>query len=550
MIKTENHHAFDVATAGLDVHLDLTVTDRETVVELLKYEDESARDDYALSALKVGVLAIRQACGVVDAQSIQEECQKFIDVVGETLNSHSESMSTQVGTLLAKYFDPSNGEFNQRLDRLIRRDGELESLLGKHLNGDGSSLTNTLEKHIGPNSPLLQMLSPDQRKGILAALKESLDLVLGEHGKSIVGQFSLDDKESALSRLVGEITEKNGVLRQDLAVDLEKIRKEFSLDNDEGALSRLVGRVERANRTILDEFSADNELSALNRMAKLLDSTNKNIDASLSLDQEQSPLSRLRREILGVIEGMGKANSEFQEQVRVSLESLKVRRAEAARSTTHGLDFQDVVGVFVQQQAQRLGDLFESTDDSAGAISRCKVGDFVVTLGQESAAPDARIVFEAKEDRSYTLKDALAELQKARENREAQVGVFVFSRETAPEGIEPLSRWGKDVVVVWDAEDPQTDFLFKAAISVARMITVQDRKVSEDVTADITEMQAAIDALCRDVGILDEIVKCASAAQNHCEKIVSKAGGLRKKIDANLAELQEHVQGLAEHSEK
>lgn len=550
MLKTEGHQAFDVATAGLDVHLDLTVTDRETVVELLKYEDESARDDYALSALKVGVLAIRQACGVVDAQSIQEECQKFIDVVGETLNSHSESMSTQVGTLLSKYFDPSNGEFNQRLDRLIRRDGELELLLGKHLNGDGSSLTNTLEKHIGPNSPLLQMLSPDQRKGILAALKESLDLVLGEHGKSIVGQFSLDDKESALSRLVGEITEKNGVLRQDLAVDLEKIRKEFSLDNDEGALSRLVGRVERANRTILDEFSADNELSALNRMAKLLDSTNKNIDASLSLDQEQSPLSRLRREILGVIEGMGKANSEFQEQVRVSLESLKVRRAEAARSTTHGLDFQDVVGVFVQQQAQRLGDLYESTDDSAGAISRCKIGDFVVTLGQESAAPDARIVFEAKEDRSYTLKDALAELQKARENREAQVGVFVFSRETAPEGIEPLSRWGKDVVVVWDAEDPQTDFLFKAAISVARMISVQDRKVSEDVTADITEMQAAIDALCRDVGILDEIVKCASAAQNHCEKIVSKAGGLKKKIDANLAELQEHVQGLAEHGTK
>ena len=544
MVATESNQAFDIATAGLDVHLDLTVTDRETVVELLKYEDESARDDYALSALKVGVLAIRQACGVVDAQSIQEECQKFIDVVGETLNTHSESMSTQVATLLAKYFDPSNGEFNQRLDRLIRRDGELESLLGKHLNGDGSSLTNTLEKHIGPNSPLLQMLSPDQKKGILAALKESLDLVLGEHGKSIVGQFSLDDKESALSRLVGEITEKNGVLRQDLAVDLETIRKEFSLDNDEGALSRLVGRVERANRTILNEFSADNELSALNRMAKLLDSTNKNIDASLSLDREQSPLSRLRREILAVMEGLGKANAEFQEQVRVSLECLKVRRAEAARSTTHGLDFQDVVGVFVEQQSQRLGDLYESTDDSTGALARCKIGDFVVTLGQESAAPNARIVFEAKKDRSYTLKDALAELQKARENRQAHVGVFVFSREAAPEGIEPLSRWDRDVVLVWDAEDPQTDIIFKAAISVARMIAVHDRKVTEEATADITEMKKAIDALCRDVGVLDEIVKCASAAQNHCEKIVSKAGGLKKKIDANLIALHEHVEAL------
>jgi hypothetical protein len=550
MTQTLDHKFTELTTSGLDVQLDLMVTDRETVIELLKYDEVPAREEFALSALKVGVLAIRQACGVVDAQSIKEECQKFVEVVGKTLTCHAESMSGKVENLLGKYFDPSSGEFNQRLDRLVRRDGELESLLGRHLNGDGSSLTNTLEKHIGPNSPLLQMLSPDQRKGILAALKESLDLVLGEHSKSIVGQFSLDDKESALSRLVGEITEKNGSLRQDLASDLETIRKEFSLDNDEGALSRLVNRVERANRTILDEFSADNELSALNKMAKLLESTNKSIDASLSLDQEQSPLSRLRREILTVIEGMSKANMEFQEQVRVSLESMKARRAEAARSTMHGLDFQKVVGAFVQQEAQRLGDLFESTEDTTGLIGRCKVGDFVVSLGHESAAPDSRIVFEAKEDRSYKLKDALAELQKARENRQAQVGVFVFSRETAPEGIEPLTRWDRDVVVVWDAEDPQTDFLLKAAISVARMIAVQDRRVTEEATADIAEMQAAIDALCRDVGILDEIVKCASAAQNHCEKIVSKAGGLKKKIDASLAELQTHVQGLADHGMK
>ena len=71
------------------------------------------------------------------------------------------------------------------------------------------------------------------------------------------------------ARLLGEVTEKNGVLRKDLVVDLDKIRKEFSLDNEDGVLSRLVARVEGANRTILNEFSADNELSALNKMAKL-----------------------------------------------------------------------------------------------------------------------------------------------------------------------------------------------------------------------------------------------------------------------------------------
>lgn len=52
MIKTENQNAFDRGVAGRDVRLDLTVTDRETVVELLKYDEESAREDYALSVLQ------------------------------------------------------------------------------------------------------------------------------------------------------------------------------------------------------------------------------------------------------------------------------------------------------------------------------------------------------------------------------------------------------------------------------------------------------------------------------------------------------------------
>ncbi len=443
----------------LEIKLDLTVRDRETVVELLKYDPPSARDEFALSALKVGVLAIRQACGVVDALSIQDECQKFVDVVGETLKDHAEMMTGQVEDILGKYFDPANGEFNQRLDRLVKRDGELESLLYKHVNGEGSTLTTTLEKHIGVGSPLLQLLSPDQRNGILAALKETIDLILDNHSKSLADQFSLDDKESALSRLVAEITEKNGGLRKELAGDLHTIRKEFSLDNEEGALSRLVNRVERANRMILNEFSSDNESSALNKMAHLLESTNKNIDARLSLDSDESPLSRLRREMLAVIEGISKTNSQFHEQVQVSLEAIKVRRAEASRSILHGFEFQHVLSSFVQHEAQRQGDVFESTDETTGIISRCKVGDFVVILGEDSAAPQARIVFEAKNDRSYNLKAALSELQKARENREAQVGVFVFSRSAAPDGIESLSRFGKDIVVIWDAEDPMTDIL-------------------------------------------------------------------------------------------
>ncbi|MFM7112937.1 MAG: hypothetical protein ACKO26_17500, partial [Planctomycetota bacterium] len=400
MIQKLSQQHDESISDSMEVRLDLTVTDREVVAELLKHDNLSEQSEFALSALKVGVLAIRQASGAVDAKSIHDECQRFVAEVGNTLTDHSKSMSGQVEKLLGKYFDPSNGEFQQRIDRLIRKDGELETILGKHLQGEKSSLASTLEEHVGNNSPLLQMLSPDQQKGILAAMKEPMDLVLTKQGKSILGQFSLDDQDSALSRLVRDITQKNGSLRTDLAEDFENIRKEFSLDNDEGALSRLVGKVERAHKTILNEFSADNEHSALSRMSTLLGTTNKNINDSLSLDLETSPLSRLRREILLVIEGMNKTNNEFQEQVRLSLEAMKVRKAESARSTTHGLDFQDAVGLFIRQESQRLGDMFEATKDTVGKVSRCKVGDHVVTLGEESAAPGARIVYESKQDKS------------------------------------------------------------------------------------------------------------------------------------------------------
>ena len=43
---------------------------------------------------------------------------------------------------------------------------------------------------------------------------------------------------------------------------------EFSLDRDDSALSRLLGRVEAANRQISSQFSLDDEHSALARMRR------------------------------------------------------------------------------------------------------------------------------------------------------------------------------------------------------------------------------------------------------------------------------------------
>src|SRR5437667_12118512 len=110
--------------------------------------------------------------------------------------------------------------------------------------------------------------------------------------------FSLDDKESALSRLVSELTGANGKLKEDLSENLEKVRAEFSLDNDQGALSRLVSRVEKAQQTIVKQFSGHDEGSVFSSMSRMPEATNYKVEASLKFDDENSLHYRLSWEIL------------------------------------------------------------------------------------------------------------------------------------------------------------------------------------------------------------------------------------------------------------
>ncbi len=535
----ENHVTQD------SIRLELDVTDPEVVTECSKYQVGDERNGFALSALRLGVLSLKQACGAIDQTVVRDEGERLLLSVRELLTNHTTKSMADLTTVLGKYFDSSNGELPQRLDRLLKRDGELETVLSRHLDGEASTLCRNLEAQVGDSSPLLRFLSPEDGQGFFASLNKTVQSSADVQKEQILRQFSLDDKESALSRLVAELTDTNGRLRKDFQDDLDRITREFSLDNEDGALSRLVGRVERAHRDIVHEFSPDNEQSVLSRISSLLEVTNQSIQASLTLDDENSPLSRLQRELLKVITELATGNQQFQMEMRTTLESFKARREEEARSTRHGLTFEDAVGEFVVREANRMNDVFEATGDQAGTIPRCKKGDLVITLGPDTVAPGERIVLEAKSDKSYDVSKGLAELQLAKQNRKAQVGIFVFSSETAPMGIEPVTRWGNDIAVVWDAEDANMDVYLKAAISIARAIVVQQRQHSEECTAEFAEMEKAIAAISREAGVLDDISRMANTVKNNGEKIVKTADRLKSKLDDQIEILTEHVTALA-----
>ena len=532
------------ATTTTPLTMALSVTDADCIAELRTRDEGPDRDSFALSALRVGLLAMRQAAGVVDRQAIRSEGDRLLETLRTSLQSHYERTTDDMGTLLEKYFDVNDGTLLQRIDRLVKKDGDLESVLSRYVDGETSSLSTSLERHLGADSPLLQILSTDRSKGLLAALNDVIKESVRTRNEAIIQEFTLDKEDSALARLVSRVTDENGKLRKEFASDIQQLRREFSLDNEEGSLCRLVRQVEQSRRAIVSEFAPDNEDSILWKIGNLLASTNESIRDSLTLDDDKSPLSRLKRELVGAVDELNKRNYEFHTEVREALAAITARRDEAKRSTRHGDQFHDAVGAFVDHESQRLNDLCELTGDTAGSISRCKKGDVVVTLGPESSAPDVRIVYEAKGDKSYTLKSALEELKTARDNRQAEIGVFVFARDAAPAGLDALNRFGSDIVVVWESEDPSTDVNLLAAHSIARFMAIEKMKSDAVKTGDRTAIESAVQSIFANVDALCDIQRLATTVKNNGDKIVSKAVKLESIVRDQLELIEQHASTL------
>lgn len=529
--------------------LKLVVTDPDVCSELQSRESVEEQNRYALSALRIGVQAMRQASGLIDAASVREEGTRVVQSMKEVLSDHTQSwMSEFLGTF-KNYFDPESGQLTQRIERLVKKDGDMDELLKRHVGEESSTVAQTLASHVGRSSPLFKMLSPDLANGLMASLRGVIQLALNSHREQIVKDFSLDDKSSALSRLVSEVTDANGRLRKGLSEDVSQVREEFSMDNENGALARLVNRVESAQKAINEQFSQDNEESAMSRMAKLLENVNGTVKDSLTLDDDKSPLSLLRRELLDVIGHLEKSNGEFQLELRETVATLKARKKEKARSTRHGDDFQDAVGQFLEHDARNRGDVVQNTSNTTGRIPpRCKKGDFVLTLGPDSAAAGGSIVVEAKQEQGHDLKSVLAEIGEARTNRGASIGVFVLSQLAAPADMEPLTRYGSDILVVWDAEDPYTDVVLHAALSLARGLVIRDSIQSDEVAAELSELDDAMQRIAKDASGLSEIITWSTTVERNGNKIRSKAERLQQDLTNQVERLDEHIGRLRNES--
>ncbi|TFZ01284.1 hypothetical protein [Ramlibacter rhizophilus] len=488
------------------------INDPEVLLAMADYADGPPRTQFLTTALKIGVLSLKAARGTLDSDTVRREGDRLMEQLGERLNAWRGKFEERVTGSLSHYFDPQQGLFVERVDRLTRADGELATVVRQQVKDAEQSLNRVFEQFIGENSQLLKALDPGGDNQLVAGLQRTLDAVVQSQNGAILSQFSLDNKDGALVRFLGELTARHGDLNQALSRNMQAVVGEFSLDRPDSALSRLVGRVEAAQRSLTSELSLDNEHSALRRMVTML--------------QEHQRINV-------------EHNTRLAETLQAAVQALQARREEAARGTRHGLEFEAALGEHLRGMVAGAGDIVEDTGATTGLIPNCKVGDHVITIGPEKTAAGARIVVEAKESASYDLRRSLEEADVARRNRAAGVCVFVHSSRTAPDSIPAFARYGHDLVIRWSAEDPGCDVWLQAALMVATALSVRAVQHGKQDAASFARIDKAVERIRKHLEGFEEISTSARTVSRAAEKILARS----KLMEDGLAE---HVTAIGE----
>lgn len=256
-----------------------------------------------------------------------------------------------------------------------------------------------------------------------------------------------------------------------------------------------------------------------------------------SLDQPDSLLQRLTHVTESYYRQVADDNGARHTDLVSRLESLSTRRQLLRRSTQGGTPFEEAVIELIGGLAHAAGDQCERTADQEGTVSRAKVGDAVVILGRDCAATGERVVIEAKRSQSYTRAKALEECKTARENRDAQVAIFVWDRASA-RNQPPLARHGNDIIVLWDEENPASDVYVHAAYWLARGLVVPKPATDHLTRTQQRQVEGAFDQILGLATILEKVKKSGEDVVKKGQEVVALTLTVQGQLEAQVTALR------------
>ena len=174
---SNGHQATETLDGDLPIQLplELLIDDPQIIRALVEYPEGDARNLYAIEAMKIGVLALRHVGGQVSADVFRREGDRLVGGLQKTFDQHKNTVQEQIENRLKEYFDPTNGRFTERVQRLVAQDGELSQFLKGYIDGENSVFARTLMTHVGRDSALMKILDPQQSSGLLTTLRKNVD---------------------------------------------------------------------------------------------------------------------------------------------------------------------------------------------------------------------------------------------------------------------------------------------------------------------------------------------------------------------------------------
>jgi hypothetical protein len=429
-----------VADTPNSLHLELEIED-PIIIEYLNDFDGILREDKAIEALRVGVVAIQSASPALDTKIVEEKFRELDDSVKKCLDDFSNDLSGN----LEEHFQPGSGSVPRSIDSFFGDNGSLSRLLEDYFGQESGKVSQILEKQLGPSSQFAKSLDPNDKESVISRIEDAVKLHLQEKVNEIVNEFSLDDDGTALSRL-------------------------------RTSISKEIKTIEETNNAFFVEL----------------------------------------REALGIEKG---------------------KKIEAEKGTEKGREFELSLYDRVASLGRQLGDTTENVRGQVGSIPRRKVGDYVICLGETCSAPGRRIVVEVKKEQGYKLRNATDELKDAKENRDADVGIFVFAKGYEPPEVGDFHRIGNDFYITVDEEavtKNQPILYFEAAYKILRTIIVTAvRKEAED-ELDLNKMRSEVDALIELVERFSDLSTKARTIKSSSEHILSTVDDMKDEMEERL----------------
>jgi len=253
----------------------------------------------------------------------------------------------------------------------------------------------------------------------------------------------VDYIEKEFGELGRKLTDALDEFRQKVEIDLNRVFSE-----DGGIMKVTLERYLGTGGKLEDLFDPERKDSAVSKISSIFDEHFRGRDSVLYklLDHThpESPIASLKKDLI----------ENYLKDMRERIVGAELAEAEREKGTAKGRDYQVDVFLKVNEICSPFQDTPEPVWDTVGNLAG-KAGDIVVTINPSYTGGAAlRFVIEAKDRHGYSVNKILAELEEAKENRDACVALAVFTSDTCPRECYPLRQYGDDkLICCYDPED-------------------------------------------------------------------------------------------------